>query len=331
MDNKRKQSILKIGNDLWRNRVECNSVKVKPRSTIANTFSLADTNIFGIEVEVENLGIEATASIQTISSSHYWTSTKDGSLRNNGYEFVSYPLKGSEVGYALKFLFATLPTYTDFNDRAGIHVHVNCLEFSVNTIRKILLTYLLFEDYFFSMTKKNRKNSIFCVPIRESVSINDYLFLERKAQGTLKYSALNILPLWDQGTIEFRHLHSTNDIELLERWFKSIDRLVNFCNENQEPFDTFISNILGVKNIDHLGSSIFGDLWVNEYQLTLSVLDGQDLVQMFYFPNGTGTVELVEPIKRKYLQGSLFAYTSVSEGLHNMFIEDEDMEQEGGT
>ncbi|MCI0560645.1 MAG: hypothetical protein MN733_19335, partial [Nitrososphaera sp.] len=60
--------------------------------------------LLGIEIEAENVKI--TSFVEAVGESNYtvWGSKPDNSLRNNGMEFVSIPMKGAMVHKALCFL-----------------------------------------------------------------------------------------------------------------------------------------------------------------------------------------------------------------------------------
>lgn len=298
-------------------------IKVMERSPVVDSFGLSPSNVYGIEVELENLKLSDVEECDIYED--YWTWTEDGSLRNHGVEFVSRPLRGDEVSHGLSHLFERLPDDVDFNARAGIHVHVNCREFRVDTLRKILLTYYLFEDFFFSMVQHDRNKGIFCVPVRESCSISEYLALSCDGKGVQKYAALNILPLWDIGTIEFRHLHSTNDMSLLRRWFQSIDRLVAFCSADTQTFEDFMLNICNIQELSRLGYSVFLDCW--DESLEPAAREAQATIPILVLPEERTDAIYIEGLNSEKTSDSFNSNYSV---LSSIFTEDVDYELEGG-
>ncbi|MFW3388497.1 UNVERIFIED_CONTAM: hypothetical protein RF648_21140, partial [Kocuria sp. CPCC 205274] len=102
-------------------------------TTVASTFGMrvnypsiekhpliVGTHLAGVEIELENLAIEHP-------SFRYWTAKNDGSLRNNGMEFVcSHPWGGVDLYNAAVeidgFLFGNNP---DDTWRCSTHVHVD--------------------------------------------------------------------------------------------------------------------------------------------------------------------------------------------------------------
>lgn len=154
---------------------------------------------------------------------------KDGSLRGNGYEYISIPFtkvalleKFKELHSRLEFIKGEDP----FSPRTSTHVHVNCAFLGFKEVRTIVLLYALFEEFFFMMVKPIRRDNIHCVPLTETHLPNLY---RRGLDGMVdrwhKYTALNIKPLREIGTIEFRHLHGTGDVAELSRWLDVLERL----------------------------------------------------------------------------------------------------------
>lgn len=177
--------------------------------------------IAGIECE-----IESNPRVEKLSNSFSYV--EDGSLRNNGKEFISIPLDKLTLLKEFDALQSSL--YLDdeeeaFSPRTSIHVHVNCLNMDTAQVKVLLLLYALYEDFFFMMTK-NRRDNIHCVPLTETYLPEKYgKSLEHLVGNWHKYTALNLLPLSTQGTVEFRHLHGTGDSETLKKWLNALDNL----------------------------------------------------------------------------------------------------------
>jgi hypothetical protein len=155
--------------------------------------------------------------------------TQDGSLRNNGYEFISKPLERKDVVESFKKLHTTIkfvPKVDPFSIRTSTHVHVNCLALDVTQVRTLVLLYALFEEFFFMMVKPVRRDNIHCVPLTETpLPANYKKDLNSFIRVWSKYTALNLKRLTDLGTVEFRHLHGTNDPEELDRWLTVLENL----------------------------------------------------------------------------------------------------------
>lgn len=188
---------------------------------------LDTTNCFiaGIECEIES--VEPDQTFPNFMSTH------DGSLRNEGMEFISKPLPRFELLDSFRNLHATIQLYEPdeaFSPRTSTHVHINCRTLTEEQTRQLILFYALFEDFFFAMVNQNRRGNIHCVPLTETFLPMIYKYeLLRYIKNWHKYTALNVIPLLKQGSIEFRHLQGTRDDKLLSEWLIALDGLWLIC------------------------------------------------------------------------------------------------------
>lgn len=183
----------------------------------------------GLECEIESIKNHK-------DGCHPFKVTTDGSLRNKGYEFVSQPIPVMDAVPQFKELHATIlitdPT-KQFTDRTSIHVHANCANIPQLEVRNIVYMYALFEEFFFKLVDEHRRHNIHCVPLTET-----YLPVYYKSDlSTLiskwhKYTALNLKPLPELGTIEFRHMQGHNDPVLLDKWLRTINNLFECARQN---------------------------------------------------------------------------------------------------
>lgn len=198
-------------------------------------FPISDPGCFiGIEVEVER-----TAPIEGLK---LWNVTKDGSLRNDGYEFVSKPIRGRLIECALLELNNALNKHTpnhEFSDRTSVHIHTNVRHMEIEHVANFILLYLALEPIFFRYTEKiqntNRRENNYCVPIEESKShlcllqnlgmyyaTMDVQWMRSIVHNWRKYTAFNLLPMESIGTIEFRHMGGTIDVPYIMDWVNMI-------------------------------------------------------------------------------------------------------------
>jgi hypothetical protein len=97
-------------------------------------------------------------------------------------------------------------------------------------VKTMVLLYALFEDFFFMMVKPNRKDNIHCVPLTFTPLPMHYKKnLHTYIKVWSKYTALNLKRLTDLGTVEFRHLHGTNDPKELSDWLMVLENLWLLC------------------------------------------------------------------------------------------------------
>jgi len=161
-----------------------------------------------------------------------WKTIEEGSLRNNGKEYVSSPIEHFAAPIALSALYTLLLLWRgvkgekiDFSWRTSIHVHLNVRDFTIEEVLKLLLLHTVFEKVLFRFSGNKRDQSIFCVPFRHSILLKS---LSRFCAGEYsighlqstwdKYSAINLSRLHDYGTIEFRHLAGTENIKKIGTW-----------------------------------------------------------------------------------------------------------------
>ena len=210
----------------------------------------------GIEVELE--GCREHGNVGYLPNfTETWGITEERSLRpkGEGLEFVSVPLRGLNITAALKHMehaWEKVYPRSEFSHRCGIHVHINCRNFTTQQVDNIIRTYLCVESVLFDQFVKNdRSGNAFCYPLVESI-----LSCGRRP---CKYQALNRQPLSTKGTLEFRHLQGFKDIKYIERWLKYITNLVNFAvkqdyihlyNQIHElnklsTYEPFVKNVLG--------------------------------------------------------------------------------------
>lgn len=179
--------------------------------------------LYGAELEIEAL--QAFGKVDT----SIWNITEDGSLRNSGRELISVPLTKEVLVEEFKKLHETIK-YSSveqaFSERTSIHIHINCLDVSEHLVKNIVLWYALYESVFFKFCDPAREHNIHCVCLHQTNLPAHYRrTLKDMFKQWSKYTALNMLPLAKYGTLEFRHLQGTNDVEVFSQWLKIIENL----------------------------------------------------------------------------------------------------------
>lgn len=199
------------------------------------------TTFVGIEVEVERMLDDGFHTPEYLKLAPAWACKPDGSLRNNGREFVSLPIRGDAVMASIDHLGAYLNKCHkgyEFSERTSVHVHVNVRKMSLEQIATLIVVYLSVEKSIFKFIKQggwDRSNNIFCVSLAESdfyVGLHDLLkpmqtgdwgiVLGIIHQMWRKYTAFNTLPVSEKGTVEFRHMGGTINAEVLRNWINLI-------------------------------------------------------------------------------------------------------------
>jgi hypothetical protein len=163
-----------------------------------------------------------------------WKCIQDHSLRNNGFEYVC--MIPRTIDHLMKD-FISLHSHLDlkkdadpFSERTSTHVHVNVTNLDEEHVKNMVLLYALFEEFFFSMVKPSRRDNIHCVPLTETYLPDIYSkSLDAYITKWSKYTALNLKRITDIGTVEFRHMHGTNDVGELRQWLEVLENLWKLC------------------------------------------------------------------------------------------------------
>jgi Putative amidoligase enzyme len=225
----------------------------------------------GIEVEVENIKDPADPDLLP-NFRDFWKVGKDGSLRDNGIELISVPLRGINISGAINFLqdFLTrcYPKHK-FSHRCGVHVHVNCREYEEWQVNNIMYVYCCVETLLFKQFVRNeRDGNSFCMPVND-------VFVG-KAYQHCKYQALNRRSLRELGTLEFRHLLGTTNQDTLKKWIKIIINLINYATSRSTQevtdiilklntlsnYEAFIKDVLGPNDFVKLQDEMEQDVYI---------------------------------------------------------------------
>lgn len=217
---------------------------VKP--TLVKHPLIVNNEMLGIEIELENV----SGRLRSL----YWVEKSDGSLRNNGREFVFRgPLGGVDLFKALseagKHFYEIKPSATW---RCSTHVHMDVRDMEVKELKSLILLYTIFEEVLFKCSGYNRYRNNFGpafgfaqqqIEVLSNIwHLSDSEFLDRVLGCWSKYSSLNLLPIGRFGSVEFRianALTATGELirlcnrflmlkEWALRWGGSHEDLINY-------------------------------------------------------------------------------------------------------
>jgi hypothetical protein len=236
-------------------------------------YSLVDskTNV-GIEVEVENISSSNGIIVNDTKSDYLWRNVEDGSLRNNGREFVSIPVRGENIEFALAALNAHLTKAKtcvnhEFSDRTSVHVHVDYSDLRVQDVATLLLVYHMVEPILYNYAGGDRDVNIFTVPLLDTIMFDSPLNamwqhptsgtnLDRLVRSWTKYTGLNMSPLRSYGTIEFRHMHGNCDVRNLMVWINALLQLRTYAVSNS--YESVLKTITDINTTSEYGAFIRG-------------------------------------------------------------------------
>lgn len=193
----------------------------------------------GIEIEVEGEHLPKL--------DKYWKNEHDGSLR--GPENIEYvlerPMSLKDARIALKYLSVQYnKNDSNVHDsvRAGVHVHINVQDLNIIELYNFMTLYLILEEVLVKHCGEHREGNLFCLRAGDA----DYLLtqLQNAAEDKnfrqlvtdqLRYSSMNVKALGTYGSLEFRAMRGTRDLELIYNWAATLLRLREVAKEYESP------------------------------------------------------------------------------------------------
>lgn len=223
-----------------------------------NPLNAPPGELYGIEVEVEQFDPTHRAT-EARALSRYWNLKEDGSLRNNGLEFVSKFLTPATRSTAVHHLYARTRQLWAPTERTGVHVHANMLGRTLDEVLRIVTYYAFLEPLLFHYVGAAREENIFCVPWyrapEEAATVHAALLSDLwPLRESCKYSALYCGPLRTFGTIEFRHAPTWPDPQSLTTWGELVE-CISRSYLLPDPIEVY-----AVDGIVPLARSVFGSL-----------------------------------------------------------------------
>ena len=194
--------------------------KLKPYEGLEGRTPIVNGHTYvGVEIELEEFDNTNTPAT--------WSKVKDDSLKLDGQELITIPIKFKYLEVELDRLIQGIVHY-HASTRCSIHIHLNIRDMTKEELNVFLLLYLIFEKSLFKFTG-DRWKSNYCTPLYNNPDIvSNFIKAELgfNNYNTLiwyKYSALNLSPIFGGestklGTAEFRHLKGNLDKELILNW-----------------------------------------------------------------------------------------------------------------
>jgi hypothetical protein len=268
----------------------------KDYGMISSNLEQIDSEIaVGIEVEIENYNLIRHP------NQNIWFAKGDGSLRNNGIEYVSTPIQARWAPQALDDLLSTcLDKSCCFSPRTSIHVHLDMQKVESHQVIDIVLLYTMLEGLFYKFTGRGRIKNIYCVPIFDTglLAGNAHRTLGVMIEGWSKYTGLNLIPLKTFGTLEFRHMHGTFDVRKVSIWIRLLTKLVDFVlKQGTEAIRKLLTQSVRDIQFPHLLRQIFGDDdQYMKYESYADVAKGVDAVKAA-FAETKATTEIMKAVQ----------------------------------
>lgn len=293
---------------------------------IANPYRFQDTKtLVGLEIEVENV-LHINPNIPL----GFWEIAEDGSLRNNGREFKTVALPLNYAEYALRQLADGLNDTVDFSVRTSVHVHQDVRGMTLNQLVCLLLTYCAVENLLFKFAGNNRRNSIYCVPLRETDLLEKFQTKLGMAKSLRninmtwhKYTAFNLLPIMTFGTVEYRHMPGTLDVKRLLVWLDLLSRLKVFAYKvDYETLSNSVCELNTNSAYRHFVEKVFGE--AIEYLDTRSLQEDMEknvyLVKHACIANDFHQKVVTAPFDSKSKLGQKYTVRAISHYLNEQQI-----------
>ena len=196
--------------------------------------------LFGVEVEVEGRGLPRAVEKFNVVA--------EGSLRavdgEVGREFVfKIPMNFDRSMESLGALKESLDASDRvvFSERTSVHVHVNVTDMTLPQWFTFLFLWVLYEEAMINYCGDSRKGNLFCLSSRDAEGL--MFTLEKCAReghihyldDDVRYSAVNTAATNKYGSVEFRSMRGTMDLEVLGEWLTTLKTLRDKAVELGSP------------------------------------------------------------------------------------------------
>jgi hypothetical protein len=186
----------------------------------------------GIEIEMEG---DKPFPEGDVSDAINWRAETDGSLRGYSKEYViNNPITINQVSSHLNNLRALLKLSgckIIYSFRAGVHVHINVQELTVNQMATFACLYWCLEKALVKYCGSQREGNHFCLRA-EDAEYSVYLLGEAISKNmafldtdNIRYASMNLRAMPRYGSIEFRAMETQPDLSKIESWCKMLYRL----------------------------------------------------------------------------------------------------------
>jgi hypothetical protein len=217
----------------------------------------------GIEIEVVGRYLPGGNTVYPT-----WRKESDDSLRGpETAEYVLYtPVMINEVKNVLSILDGAFKkTKTRFTDNttAGTHVHINVQSLTPKQLITFVCCYFLVEELMVDWCHPSRVGNHFCLraidaewlidQISEAVETGNLHLLNT---DDIRYSSINLLSLFNYGSVEFRALEGCPDFDKLELWCRMLYRIKEGSKKFADPKDIF--NVIRSDGVESFLSSLLG-------------------------------------------------------------------------
>lgn len=212
------------------------------QSFISDPRLVLPTTFIGLEHEYEGV---KDSKLPKHTFADFWAEHEEGSLKDNGAEYAfATPLFGVDAYNALEWLVSHAKTSEwKCTKRTGIHVHLDVRDLTVPQLAGTCILYAALEPILYHWIGDSRDCSHFCIPLYRAdeallgaCSIIKSAIQDDKedehsslslASENHRYAGFNLQALFKFGSIEFRQLQTTHDLQRIVDWINIIMSLKN--------------------------------------------------------------------------------------------------------
>jgi hypothetical protein len=236
----------------------------------------------GVEIEVEGRNLPLRVS--------GWRSERDGSLK--GEENIEYVLAEPATLQGVSKALATLDKAYQAHDsrvddtvRAGVHIHINCQHLTMTQLYNFMTIYLILENVLVKWCGDYREGNLFCLRscdaeymlaiVRQAALDEKKAYRIRFHTDELRYASMNVKALGDYGSLEFRAMRGTRDLDLIYKWAESLYNIREFAKKFDKPSDI-------IEQFSFDGAETFLDNAVGENSVMFKAECGDELQSMLF-------------------------------------------------
>ncbi|AFE86175.1 putative amidoligase [Salinivibrio phage CW02] len=230
----------------------------------------------GVEVEVEHR--DPFGPLPN-NISRIWEVTGDGSLRQNGAEYVMRSPKTIENAVkATRVLLREVKKNNEIidNGRGGVHVHINVGDLTNKQLVNYIAIVHCLDDILTYNCGEYRRGNLFCLRMRQATNVVDMVerFVETESvrvfnTDSIRYASVNLKAIATYGSIEFRAMRSDGDEDNLEIWMRTLLHLKQVAKQIDNPTQV-------VYNLSNFGAENFVRELLGEFYEHYELYDGYE-------------------------------------------------------
>lgn len=129
--------------------------------------------------------------------------------------------------------------------RAGVHVHINVQQLNIVELYNYMTLYLILEELLVKFCGPYREGNLFCLRacdaewllFRLSEAARSRQFRRVLTDDNLRYGSMNVKALGTYGSLEFRAMRGTRDLNLIHKWATILLDLREAAKKFTDPKD----------------------------------------------------------------------------------------------